>query len=155
MMDKRTIGVVIACMLALFALQTIVNKIYPPVPKKPKPVVTNIVEAVTNAVEEVKPPPAPVEVPAPTPTEPAKIVALSNAFMRVEFTSRGGGIGSVAGAAGSAPWSCSDTRPIATAILCSTAQSFRRPCHWRQEAMTCSTFSNLMHALLSCATQPG
>jgi YidC/Oxa1 family membrane protein insertase len=92
-MDKRTIGIVIACMLALFALQTIVNKLYPPVPKKPKPIPTNVVQAVTNVVEEPKPAPAPVE--KPEPTEPEQVVALSNNLMRVEFTSRGGGIHSV------------------------------------------------------------
>jgi YidC/Oxa1 family membrane protein insertase len=93
MMDKRTIPVVIACMLALFALQMIVNKIYPPIPKKPKPVSTNVVAVITNTVEAVQPTPAPVEPPAPT--EPEQVVALSNNVVRVEFTSRGGGIHSV------------------------------------------------------------
>ena len=44
-MDKRTLWVVLACMLALFGLQFVVNKLYPPIPKKPKPVTTNVTTA--------------------------------------------------------------------------------------------------------------
>lgn len=92
-MDKRTITIVLICMVALFGLQTVVNKLYPPVPKKAKPVSTNVVATVTNVVEAIKPVTTPVELPAPS--APEKIVALSNSLIRVEFTSRGGGIHSV------------------------------------------------------------
>lgn len=92
-MDKRTLWIVLACMLALSGLQFAINKIYPPVPKKLKPVSTNIVAVATNTVEAIKPAPTPVEPPAPS--APELIVALSNNVIRVEFTSRGGGIHSI------------------------------------------------------------
>jgi YidC/Oxa1 family membrane protein insertase len=93
MMDKRTLWIVVACILALSGLQFAVNKIYPPIPKKLKPVSTNTVAVATNVVEAIKAAPPPVEPPAPS--APETIVALSNNVIRVEFTSRGGGIRSV------------------------------------------------------------
>jgi YidC/Oxa1 family membrane protein insertase len=93
MMDKRTLWIVLACMLALFGLQALVNRIYPPIPKKPKPVSTNVTVAATNVVEAIVP--APTEVEKPVPGTPERIVSLSNDFVRVNFTSWGGGIRSV------------------------------------------------------------
>ncbi len=101
-MDRRTLWIVVVCMLALFGLQTIVNKLYPPIPRKP--VATNITvealapniaaeEAATNFVEETEP--APEEVQPALTNVPETIVSLRNEFMRVEFTSWGGGIRSV------------------------------------------------------------
>lgn len=81
-------------MLALFGVQFVINKIYPPVPKKARPValtnsVTTALPASTNVVvEQIQPAPA-VE------HGPEQILAVSNDFIRVEFTSRGGGIKSV------------------------------------------------------------
>jgi YidC/Oxa1 family membrane protein insertase len=92
-MDKRTIWVVVACMAALFALQAIVNKLYPPIPKKPRTVETNVVVVATNVTEAAGP--APVEVEPPAPKPPEQIVVLSNNFVSVEITSWGGGIRSV------------------------------------------------------------
>lgn len=83
--------VVVACILALVVLQQLPHKLFPP---KQKPVATNAVSVATNIVEKL---PASVE-PAPKPVvpdAPEKIVALSNEFIRVEFTSWGGGIRSV------------------------------------------------------------
>ena len=37
-MNKQTLPIVIACLLALFGVQFVVNKIYPPIPRKPQPV---------------------------------------------------------------------------------------------------------------------
>lgn len=96
MMDKRTIAVMLACMLALFALNFVVNKIYPPVPKKLPPaaaltnVVSNVVAKVVAATTTNVPPPSPVVPPVERPAE--QTLALNNEFIRVEFTSWGGGI---------------------------------------------------------------
>jgi len=99
-MDRKTILIVLVCMLVLIGSQWVINKIYPPVPKKPKLIpqieVTNAPEAVaTNVAPEIKPAPLTA---LPSPKEerpPEQIVALSNSFVRVEFTSWGGGIRSV------------------------------------------------------------
>ena len=97
MMDKRTIAVMVACMLALFGLQYVTKIFFPPIPKKtPSAAATNaaaeVASAATNApVEKIAP--APVKEPKPRPAE--QIVALSNEFIRVEFTSWGGGIRTV------------------------------------------------------------
>ena len=92
MMDRKTILIVLACMLVLVGSQWVINKIYPPVPKKPKPAppvtATNMPE-----VPAIKPAPAEVEKPAPSASE--RLAVLSNEFVRVEFTSWGGGIRSV------------------------------------------------------------
>ncbi len=92
-MDRRTLWVVVACMAALFALQLLVNKLYPPIPKRPQPADTNRVAAATNVTEAIAPAPVEVVPPAPRPAE--QIVVLSNDFVSVEVTSWGGGIRSV------------------------------------------------------------
>src|SRR5437867_3532947 len=92
MMDRKTILIVLACMLVLIGSQWVINKIFPPVPKKPKAAAPL---AVTNTPEApaIKTAPPEVEKPAPSATE--TLVVLSNEFVRVEFTSWGGGIRSV------------------------------------------------------------
>jgi len=99
MMDKRTISVMLACMLALFAMQFVIQKIYPPIPKKlppaaaPTNTVSNVVAQVVAATTTNVPPPQPA---APAVERPAEqTLALSNDFIRVEFTSWGGGIRTV------------------------------------------------------------
>jgi YidC/Oxa1 family membrane protein insertase len=101
-MDKRTLPIIIVCMLALFGVQFIVNKLYPPIPKKGASLsLTNQVAGadpaapavITNIVEAA--PVRPVEA-APVQNRPAEeTLVLSNAAVRVEFTSWGGGIKSV------------------------------------------------------------
>ncbi len=102
MMDKRTLWVVVACMAALFIMQKVVNTIWPPIPKKPKPdtaIATNVEppkvegESPPSAEPKIEAAPAAVETAEPRP--PEQIVVLSNTFVRVEFTSHGGGIRTV------------------------------------------------------------
>ncbi|HUK83855.1 MAG TPA: membrane protein insertase YidC [Verrucomicrobiae bacterium] len=100
MMDRKTILIVLACMLVLIGSQRVINKLYPPVPKKAKPAPalasTNTPEAVaTNVVAAIAPAPAAVPPAQDQERAPEQIVALSNEFIRVEFTSWGGGIRSV------------------------------------------------------------
>src|SRR5271167_3690710 len=108
MMDKRTILVVIACILALIVSQRVINQMYPPKAKSLHPLAASVAPA-TNGV----PPQAQAPAPAPTPAgqtagsaapapalseqprSPEQIVTLSNAFMRVDVTSWGGGVRSV------------------------------------------------------------
>jgi len=100
MMDKRTLWVVVACIVALLGWQLLVNKLYPPKPKPLKPAVqataTNVAPAqaekiATNVAAAIKEAPPEPEAPRP----PEKLVVLSNQFVHVEFTSWGGGIRSV------------------------------------------------------------
>jgi len=106
MMDKKTIGILAACMLALFGLQALVNQIWKPIPKKTRPVAaTNEVATATGtqesatAASSTNAPAAPPVLQAPTapaePRPPEQKVALSNEHVRVEFTSYGGGISEV------------------------------------------------------------
>jgi YidC/Oxa1 family membrane protein insertase len=107
MMDKKTIYVVIGCLLALFVWQRVVEQMYPPKKKPLRPPVamlatnaptaqaaqqqigTTTAAATTNvAVETIK-----AEPEQPRPTEQIKV--LSNNFVHVEVTSWGGGIRSV------------------------------------------------------------
>ena len=78
-MNKQTFPIVIACLLALFGVQYAVNKIYPPIPRPPRPVPALV--------------PAPVTTSATRPAE--QIVTLSNDCVRVEITSWGGAVKSV------------------------------------------------------------
>jgi len=94
-MNKQTLPIVIACLLALFGVQYVVNKIYPPIPRKSHPVVVAPATATSNVVETIQAAPAPTPV-ATTSNRPAEqIVTLSNNLVRVEITSLGGGIKSV------------------------------------------------------------
>lgn len=102
-MDKKTILIVLACMLALFGFQAVVNKLYPPIPKKPQPAAIALTNAVSNVVATVATPtnaPAAAQL-APAPALPVterpaeQIVTLSNTFVRLEVTSWGGGIRAV------------------------------------------------------------
>jgi len=101
MMDKKTILVVLACLVALIASQALINKIYPPKPKPPRPPAAAVTNAPPQPVETAKPPEqpaAPTNAPAAEPEQPRppeQIVSLSNAFIRVDFTSWGGGVRSV------------------------------------------------------------
>jgi YidC/Oxa1 family membrane protein insertase len=100
MMDKRTVWMVVVCMLALFGWQMLVNKMYPPRPKAVKPVslttATNAapaqtVSASTNQAATISPASAEPE----TPRGAEQVIVLSNDVVRVEFTNWGGGIRSV------------------------------------------------------------
>jgi YidC/Oxa1 family membrane protein insertase len=96
MMDKRTIWIVLACVIALIGWQKLVDVLYPPKPKPPRPpitaptnVVSSEVETVaTNVAAAIQPTPAEPEQPRP----PEQIKTLSNEFVRMEFTSWGGGV---------------------------------------------------------------
>ncbi len=95
MMDKKTIGVVAGCLVALIAWQWLVNKLYPPIPKTARP---PVVSTVTNEAPPAAD--APVASPAPAleperPRPPEQVAVLENQFVRVTFTSWGGGIRSV------------------------------------------------------------
>ncbi|MGA2603755.1 MAG: membrane protein insertase YidC [Verrucomicrobiia bacterium] len=101
MMDRKTILAVLVCIIALMASQAVINKLYPPRPKA----LRSLPAAGSNAV----PQPATVQTPTEQPVVPAKenkpepaeprpaeqTVSLSNDFIRVDFTSWGGGIRSV------------------------------------------------------------
>ena len=99
-MDRKTILIVLACMLVLMGSQWVINKIYPPVPKKPKPapelVATNAPEAAeTNVAPAIKPARAEAATRTQEERPPEQTATLSNDCIRVEFTSWGGGIRSV------------------------------------------------------------
>jgi len=94
-MNKQTLPVVIACLLALFGVQFVVNKIYPPIPRKPHPVAVAPAPT-TNVVETIQAAPIPAPIPVTTGVRPAEqVVVLSNEYVRVEITSWGGGIKAV------------------------------------------------------------
>jgi YidC/Oxa1 family membrane protein insertase len=98
MMDKRTLLIVAACLVALIGWQKLVDKIYPPKPKPPRPpmaAATNVVPAeatapATNVAAAIQP--ATIESEPEKPRLPEQIKMLSNEFIRAEFTSWGGGI---------------------------------------------------------------
>ena len=104
MMDKKTIQVVIACLVALVLWQTLVGKIYPPKPKSktarpPAPsAMSTAAVAQAQSAKSVEKPTEPVKeaVAEPAESRPAEqIVTLTNDFVRMEFTSWGGGVRSV------------------------------------------------------------
>ncbi len=101
MMDKKTLLVVIGCMLALMGWTWLVNQLYPPIPKQaPAPlaaVVTNASTVTPSASVPAEAPPQPEPVTEPTPeattARPAEqVVTLQNDFVRVQVTNWGGGI---------------------------------------------------------------
>lgn len=101
MMDKRTLLIVAACLVALIGWQKLVDKLYPPKPKplkSPLAATTNVVpeETVvpaTNVTAAIKP--ATVAPEPERPRSPEQIKVLSNEFVRVEVTSWGGGLGQI------------------------------------------------------------
>lgn len=101
MMDKKTILVVVGCLFALIASQALINKIYPPKPKAPRPPAAMTTNAPAPTAETAKPAEKIAETAKETTVEPGQprpaeqIVTLSNEFVQVDFTSWGGGIRSV------------------------------------------------------------
>jgi YidC/Oxa1 family membrane protein insertase len=104
MMDKKTILIVVGCLVALLASQALINKIYPPKPKAPRPATV----AVTNPPSQPVAAPKPAEKPAETapakeaavvePDEPRpteQTITLTNDYVRIEFTGWGGGVKAV------------------------------------------------------------
>jgi len=103
MMDKRTIWVVIACLLALFGWQFLINRFFPATKLPPKAASqttgTNSVPAQTAISSPPTNTAAATASPAPAapggPLPPEQLIELSNHFVRVAFTSWGGGVRSV------------------------------------------------------------
>ena len=105
-MDKKTILVVVACILGMILSQAVINKMYPPKPKALSPLAAPATAA-TNAVlsQAQAPAPAPGAQPVASappvtaqpeePRSPEQIVTLSNKLIRADFTSWGGGVRSV------------------------------------------------------------
>jgi YidC/Oxa1 family membrane protein insertase len=101
MMDRKTMLVVLACLVAMISWQALINHLYPP---KPKAIKAATAVATNNAA-----PQAATESPAEKPVEPVKdavlapetprlpeqTVTLSNELVRMEFTTWGGGVRSV------------------------------------------------------------
>ncbi len=90
----------LACVLALMGLQFAISKIFPPIPKRQMPAVA-LTNAASNIVAQgvaamTTTTTAPPQLSTPSVERPAEQkLALSNEFIRVEFTSWGGGIRSV------------------------------------------------------------
>ncbi|MDW8344714.1 MAG: membrane protein insertase YidC [Verrucomicrobiae bacterium] len=103
MMDKKTIWVVLGCLLAMFAWQWFVNWLFPPVPKRARsPVISEVTNRVETAdgAQEVSQPSLSPPVLEPVATaaverRPEQTVALENNHVRITFSSWGGGIRSV------------------------------------------------------------
>jgi YidC/Oxa1 family membrane protein insertase len=101
MMDRKTMLVVLACLVALIVSQALINKMYPPKPKPLRPPAATVTNVPPQQAEAGKPPEqiaALTNAPAveqERPRSPEQIVTLSNEFVRVDFTSWGGGVRSV------------------------------------------------------------
>jgi YidC/Oxa1 family membrane protein insertase len=93
--------VVLGCLAALIGWQALINHIYPPKPKAAKVVnaaaETNAAPQTTVEGPALKPVEQPKDaaVPPEEPRLPEQVVTLSNEFVRMEFTSWGGGVRSV------------------------------------------------------------
>src|SRR5262245_59137206 len=101
-MDRKSILLIVACVLALLMWPVLVNKIYPPIPV---PVSTNQVASATNTVPggtnypaqpAVVTPPGVVATSAPRlaigANSPEQLLVVSNNNVRYIFTSHGGGL---------------------------------------------------------------
>src|SRR6267154_1033581 len=101
MMDRKTIVVVVCCLLALFASQKIINTLYPPKPKAPQSLTAASSNAAPQQALISKPAEPSIATTQVANTESAlphvaeEIVSLSNDLIRVDFTSWGGGVRSV------------------------------------------------------------
>jgi len=100
-MDRKTIVVVLCCLAALFASQKLINTLYPPKPKVLHPPTAASSNTAPEQALAPKPEELSVESTRAATTESAlprtaeEIVSLSNEFVRVDFTSWGGGVRSV------------------------------------------------------------
>jgi len=100
-MDKKTIGVVAGCLVLLIGWQWLVNKMYPPQPKARPALATDVAPTNTLPAEAIPTSEAfrPVLLPATeedgTVRPPEQTAVLQNEYVRIEFTSWGGGIRSV------------------------------------------------------------
>jgi len=100
-MDKKTIGVVAGCLVLLIGWQWLVNKMYPPQPKARPALATDVAPTNTLPAEAISTAEAfrPVLLPATeedgTVRPPEQTAVLQNEYVRIEFTSWGGGIRSV------------------------------------------------------------
>src|SRR5664280_1051127 len=102
-MDKKTMLVVVGCLIALFGWQTAINRIYPPKPKplRPATVAVTNAPAQTEAAKPAEKPVGPAKATTETvaePTEPRpaeQTVTLRNEYVHMVFTSWGGGVWSV------------------------------------------------------------
>jgi YidC/Oxa1 family membrane protein insertase len=101
MMDRKTIVVVALCLLAMFGSQKLINTLYPPRPKPPQPLALISSNAAPQQTLGSQPAESPVNTTQAANTSSAlpriaeQIVTLSNDFIRVNFTSWGGGVRSV------------------------------------------------------------
>jgi YidC/Oxa1 family membrane protein insertase len=101
MMDRKTMLIVVGCLLALIGAQKVINTIYPPKPKAPRPSVAAVTNAPVPPTETAKPaektaePAHETRVESEQPRPAEEIVTLSNELVRVDFTSWGGGVRSV------------------------------------------------------------
>jgi YidC/Oxa1 family membrane protein insertase len=94
-MDRKSLTVLIVAVALLFLLSPLVDKFFPPVPRKPG--MTNQVASVTNtttatsnattSATSTNPEPT-----TPTPSGPEKTLTVTNKALVWHFTSRGGGI---------------------------------------------------------------
>ena len=94
-MDRKTLIVVAVCVLTLVGWQTLINKIYPPTPKKPVALGAPATNAVSTPVTAANEPLAekPAAVAESSTLRPSEQTAtLANAYISVEFTSWGGGV---------------------------------------------------------------
>ena len=93
--------VVLGCVIAMIAWQALITKLYPPKPKAIKVtneiVTSNAAPATATETPAEKPVEAAKETAAASaePRSPEQIVALTNEFVRMEFTTWGGGVSSV------------------------------------------------------------
>ena len=93
--------IVVGCLIALIGAQKLINTIYPPKPKAPRPPVVAVTNAPVPPTETAKPAEKTVEPVHETKAEPEQprpaeeIVVLSNQFVRMDITSWGGGVRSV------------------------------------------------------------
>lgn len=90
-MDRKTILIVVGCLVAWFGAQQVIDHLYPPIPKKAKPLVAPATNTLAKPLpEQIQPVAA-----APKPSVAEELVAISNEFVRIEFTNIGGGVRTV------------------------------------------------------------
>jgi YidC/Oxa1 family membrane protein insertase len=96
-MDRKSLTILIVSIALLFMLSPLIDKMYPPVPRKLGP--TNQVASVTNAAPgsstATATSNASPSAPIPTPSGPEQVLAVTNKSLIWHFTSRGGGISQI------------------------------------------------------------